>query len=215
MAPRKIPTRTVERLSRYRRILKARNGSGAQTLFSHELAALAAVTAAQVRRDLMSIGCTGGSNYGYRISDLLSSIAGAIDGPGRQRVALVGAGHLGVALIGFVDHYCPNLEIAAAFDTDPGKIGRVFHGVRVYGDDSIPRTVADLGIEVAIVSVPGDSAQEVVDRLVLAGVTGILNFAPITLRAPLNVFVEPIDMTVALEKVAYFTRQHSAGRKER
>jgi len=215
MALSRIPTRTVERLGRYRRIVRERAGAGSQTLFSHELAALAAGTAAQVRRDLMSIGCTGSSNYGYRISELLSSIAKAIDGPDEQRVALVGVGHLGAALIGFVEHCCPNLNIAAAFDTDPAKIGRVFHGVRVYDDGSIPQIVEAQRIAVAIVCVPGDAAQEVVDRLVAAGVTGVLNFAPVTLRAPLNVFIEQIDMTVALEKVAYFTRQDSANRKER
>ncbi len=215
MATSGIPTRTVERLGKYRRIVRERADKGVQTLFSHELAKLAAGTAAQVRRDLMSIGCTGSSNYGYRVDDLLASIGRAIDGPIEQRVALVGLGHLGAALIDFVEHSCPNLVVSAAFDVDRGKIDRVYHGVRVYGDDAIGSVVAQQGIGVAIVAVPGEAAQEVVDQLVAAGVSGILNFAPVTLRTPLNVYVEQIDMTVTLEKVAYFTRQAGAHRKER
>jgi redox-sensing transcriptional repressor len=215
MAPPKIPTRTVERLSRYRRIVREKSGVGVQSLFSHELAALAVGTAAQVRRDLMSIGCTGSSNYGYKVTELLDSIGRAIDGPSVQRVALVGVGHLGAALIDFVEHCCPKLVISAAFDDDPSKSDRVYHGVRVYGDSRIAEVVRAEDITVAIVCVPADAAQEVVDQLVAAGVSGILNFAPVSLRAAISTYVEQIDMTVALEKVAYFTRQKGAARKER
>jgi redox-sensing transcriptional repressor len=215
MVSSSIPTRTVERLGRYRRIVKENADRGVTSLFSHELAKLAAGTAAQVRRDLMSIGCTGSSNYGYRVDDLLASIGRAIDGPIEQRVALVGLGHLGSSLIDFVEHCCPNLVVAAAFDIDPAKTDRVHHGVRVYGDAAIAEVVSKLGIDVAIVAVPAEAAQEVVDQLVAAGVLGILNFAPVTLRTPRNVYLEHIDMTVTLEKVAYFTRQSGAHKKER
>jgi redox-sensing transcriptional repressor len=215
MSPSSIPTRTVERLGRYRRIVKERADRGVSSLFSHELAKLAAGTAAQVRRDLMSIGCTGSSNCGYRVDDLLACIGRAIDGPLEQRVALVGLGHLGSALIDFVEHSCPNLVIAAAVDVDPSKTARVYHGVRVSADASIAEVVSKQSIAVAIVSVPAEAAQDVVDQLVAAGVSGILNFAPVTLRTPRNVYVEHIDMTVTLEKVAYFTRHAGAQKKER
>ena len=215
MTPSKIPTRTVERLARYRRIVRERADKGVQSLYSHELAALAAGTAAQVRRDLMSIGCTGSSNYGYRVSELLESIGRAIDDADLQRVALVGVGNLGAALLDFAAHCCPNIVISAAFDLDPGKTDRVYHGVRVYNDSSIAEVVRAEKISVAIICVPAAAAQEVVDQLVAAGVSGILNFAPKILRVPINVYVEQIDMTVALEKVAYFTRLRDAARKER
>jgi redox-sensing transcriptional repressor len=215
MAPSKIPTRTVERLARYRRIVRERAEKGVQSLYSHELAALAAGTAAQVRRDLMSIGCTGSSNYGYRVAELLESIGRAIDDSQVQRVALVGVGNLGAALLDFAAHCCPNLVISAAFDLDPAKTDRVYHGVHVYNDSRIAEVVRAEKIDVAITCVPASAAQEVVDQLVAAGVTGILNFAPKILRTPINVYVEQIDMTVALEKVAYFTRLRGAARKER
>jgi redox-sensing transcriptional repressor len=215
MAPSKIPTRTVERLARYRRIVRERADKGVQSLYSHELAALAAGTAAQVRRDLMSIGCTGSSNYGYRVVELLESIGRAIDDFDIQRVALVGVGNLGAALLDFVVHCCPNIVISAAFDLDFTKTDRVYHGVHVYNDSRIAEIVREEKINVAIICVPASAAQEVVDQLVAADVTGILNFAPKILRTPINVYVEQIDMTVALEKVAYFTRLRGAARKER
>jgi redox-sensing transcriptional repressor len=215
MAARGIPTKTVERLCRYRRIVREKAGKGVQSLFSHDLAKLAAGTAAQVRRDLMSIGCSGSSNYGYRLDDLMKAIGNAIDSIAEQRVALVGLGHLGSALIDFVEHCCPKLVISAAFDVDPAKIGRVYHGVRVYGDNEIQHIIAEQKIDIAIVAVPGEASQEVVDELVAAGTRGILNFAPTTLRTPINVYIEQIDLASTLEKVAYFTRRHSAHRKER
>ncbi|MBN1656100.1 MAG: redox-sensing transcriptional repressor Rex [Deltaproteobacteria bacterium] len=210
-----IPTKTVERLSRYRRIVRERSDGGAISLFSYELAKLAGGSAAQVRRDLMAIGCSGSPIYGYKIDTLVEAIGLAIDGATEQRMVLVGLGHLGAALVDFVERYCPKLVIFAAFDIDPSKIGRVHHGVRVYSVESIGQIVAEQQIRIAILAVPGEAAQAVADGLVAAGVHGILNFAPSVIRTPINVYVEQTEITATLEKVAYFARHYGAQQKQR
>jgi redox-sensing transcriptional repressor len=104
----------------------------------------------------------------------------------------------------------PNLSIVAAFDSDPEKTGRVIHGCRCHGMDSLAEAVRENGIRVAILSVPAGEAQGVADMLIRAGVRGLVNFAPVRLRVPAGVFVENMDMAVSLEKVAYFARQSEA-----
>jgi redox-sensing transcriptional repressor len=107
----------------------------------------------------------------------------------------------------------PRLSIVAAFDTDPSKVNRVIHGCRCYDIADMARIVREAGIEVAVITVPARAAQDVADALVEAGVKGMLNFAPAPLRVPLGVYVEDIDMTMSLEKVAYFARQGAMERE--
>ncbi|MCX5768879.1 MAG: redox-sensing transcriptional repressor Rex, partial [Candidatus Hydrogenedentes bacterium] len=101
----------------------------------------------------------------------------------------------------------PRLSIEAAFDTDPAKVNRVIHGCRCYPLDDVERVVQSRGIEIGVLTVPADQAQGVVEYLVRAGIRGILNFAPVRLSVPEHVYVEDIDMTMSLEKVAFFARQ--------
>jgi redox-sensing transcriptional repressor len=96
------------------------------------------------------------------------------------------------------------LSIVAAFDNNPHKVGRVIHGCRCYSLDELPEVVRQLNIQVGVLTVPAGEAQAVADMLVRSGVKGILNFAPVPLKAPPNVYVEDIDMTMSLEKVAFF-----------
>lgn len=201
------PHRTIARLSLYRRLLRQADREGVQNLFSHELAKMAGATAAQVRRDITFVGHSGSPTRGYDVRELLDSIGTTLDAGQRQPVALVGVGNLGRAILAFFHGRHPNLAIVAAFDADPHKAGRVIHGCRCYPMEQMAEVVKGEGITVGVVAVPAEAAQQVTDTLVRAGVRGILNFAPTPLRASGGVFVEDIDMTMALEKVAYFARQ--------
>ena len=181
---------------------------GERSIYSHELAALIGGTAAQIRRDLMAVGYSGSPTHGYDIRELVVSIGNFLDAPRLQGVALVGVGNLGRAIMAFFAGRRPKLSIVAAFDNDPYKVNRVIHGCRCYSLDEAPKVVKEQGIEVGILCVPSGVAQDVAERMVRAGIRGILNFAPVPLRVPADVFVEDIDMTMSLEKVAYFSRQN-------
>ena len=202
-----ISERVVARLSQYRRLLNVLAAEGATHVVSRELARLAGRTAAQVRRDLMALGYAGSSARGYEVAGLLASIRAFLDQPGGQGVALVGVGNLGKALLTHFTGRRPNLVIAAAFDSDPSKANRTINQCRVWSMDRLKDVLKAKAIRVAIIAVPPEAAQPVADALADAGVRGILNFAPVRLRAPRGVYVEDLDMTVSLEKVAYFARR--------
>ena len=127
-----ISDKSVERLSLYRRLLMIQLTQGADNVFSHELAALAGSTAAQVRRDLMVVGCSGSPSRGYNVRELMEAIGAFLDAPAGQRVALVGVGNLGRAILAFFGGRRPKLSIVAAFDVDPLKVDRVIHGCRCH-----------------------------------------------------------------------------------
>lgn len=202
-----ISERVVARLSQYRRLLNVLAAEGATHVLSRELASLAGRTAAQVRRDLMALGYAGSSARGYEVAGLLASIRAFLDEPGDQGVALVGVGNLGKALLTHFTGRRPNLAIAAAFDTDPSKANRTINQCRVWAMGHLKDVLKAKKIRVAIIAVPPEAAQAVADALAAAGVRGILNFAPVRLRVPEGMYVEDLDMTVSLEKVAYFARR--------
>jgi redox-sensing transcriptional repressor len=207
-----IPDKTVERLSLYRWLLEGRVEPGTVHLFSHQLASMACVTPAQVRRDLMAIGYTGSPNKGYRVKDLAKSIGRVIDGDEPAQVALVGMGNLGRAIVSFLRGRRSALKVVATFDSDATKAGRMISGCMCYPQGKIEEVIEEKRISVAILTVPAESAQNVADRVVEAGVRGILNYAPVPLRVPEWVFLENRDVTAALEKVAYFARQSAEGK---
>jgi redox-sensing transcriptional repressor len=206
-----VSVRTIGRLSLYRRLLATLLAQDARHTFSHQLAAMAGVTAAQVRRDLMVVGYSGSTTRGYDVLELAESIGRFLDAPQGQKAALVGAGNLGRALLAFFAGRRPRLSIVAAFDADPQKVNRTFRGCPCYPVAQLPQVVASQGVEVGIIAVPAESAQEVADSLVRAGARGLVNFAPIPLRVPQGIYVEDVDIAVSLEKAAYFARKSQPG----
>lgn len=207
---KKASGKTIERLSMYRRLLQTVGASGQISIYSHDIAELADVTAAQVRRDLMEIGCPGSRKKGYEVTRLLDAICEFLDNPDVENVALVGVGNLGRALLQFFSAHHPKLKIVAAFDADPKKAGRVICGTRCYAVNEMADVITEQKISVAIVAVPGEAAQATTIELQKAGIKGILNFVPEPLRAAPDVSVENIDMTSALEKVAFMARLTTA-----
>ena len=205
-----ISDKTVGRLTLYRRILGDLALEGVEALFSHELAAKAGITAAQVRRDLMTIGYEGSPQRGYDASDLLSSLENFLDEPGGQSAAMIGVGNLGRALLAYFAGRRPHLDFVAAFDVDPEKTNRVIHGCRCYSLDELEEVVRREKISVAILAVPAESARGVAERVGNSGVQGILNFAPVPLEPSPDLYVENIDLTMSLDKVAFFGRPSGA-----
>lgn len=196
--------RSIARLSLYRRLLAEILAEGSTSVYSHELARRAGVSPAQVRRDIMALGYSGTPNTGYQVEALTASIAAHIEPATAQQLALVGVGNLGTALLQYFRGRQNKLHMAATFDTDPEKVGRTIAGCRCHPVSAIGEVVPAEGISVGIITVPAPYAQETADRLVQAGVSGLLNFAPAPIKAPDQVYVEHMDIAIRLETVAYF-----------
>lgn len=201
------PEKTVERLSLYRRLAEEMLRDGKVAVFSHQLAEMAGVTSSQVRRDFMFIGTQGRANTGYNTKELKAGIDQFLVSHEPDGVALVGIGNLGRAVLAFFHGRRPNLIIKACFDKDPDKIGRIIHGCRVYSIEDMASVLLSEKINIAIIAVPRAFAQETAEKLIQAGVNGIVNFAPVPLNVPGNVYVDNVDFTMSLEKVAHFARK--------
>lgn len=202
-----ISEKTVERLSLYRRILESMAAEGKTNIFSHQLSTLAGGTAAQVRQDLRVLGYSGSSARGYDVSQLIESIGTFFQGKGCHRAVLVGIGNLGRALLAFFAGRSPYIEIQAAFDVKPEKTGRVIHGCRCYQVDELVSIVKREKVCTAIIAVPVQAAQQTADLLIEGGISGILNFAPTRIHVPAGIYVDNIDLTMSVEKVAYFANK--------
>lgn len=203
----------IGRLTRYRTLLLEQLAGQRTHVFSYEIAAAMRCADSQVRRDLMVIGTRGVPRHGYEVEALLERLDEALNLKSIHGVAVVGVGNLGRALIAFLESARASLRILAAFDRDPAKANRVHAGVKVHPMEELGRVVAEQGITLAVLCVPAASAQEAADLAVHAGVRGILNFAPVALRVPVDVAVEEIVITTYLEKLAYFTTHPSKERR--
>lgn len=202
-----LPVKTIERMSRYRRVLSNLLEDGRSHIFSHELASLINSTSAQVRRDIMLIGHSGSPRKGYELKVLKEEIDTLMDEPDGQRIALTGIGYLGRAILTYFMGRRPKLQIAAAFDNDPSKINRVISGCRCHHIDQTEEIIRQENITIGIVTAPASAAQSIVDRYVNAGITSIVNWAPALLQVPEGVFLETRDITMSIEKAAFFAKR--------
>lgn len=203
----KVSLHTVERLSVYRRALEELSLEEVEYIHSHELAAIVGVTPAQLRRDLASFGSYGNIARGYEVRRMSRTISEIIGTDKIQNVALVGVGDLGRALLSYRGFEERGFHIAAAFDIDPEKVGRVFAGRRCYGLEKLETVIGDLQIRILILAARPEGLQEVIDRGAQAGVRCFLNFVPKILVVPPGCFVEHIDISAKLEKLSFLSRQ--------
>jgi redox-sensing transcriptional repressor len=207
---RKVSGSTVGRLSLYLRRLAELAAAGVETFSSEELAARCQTSAAQVRKDLSFFGAFGKRGRGYVVTDLLVELRRILGLERRWRVGLVGAGKIGAALFAHRDFADQGFDIVAVYDSDPAKVGTVWNGVVV-------QPVAELGgvrgagIEIAIVAVPAEAAQEVVDRVVAGGIRAILNFASSPLKVPPGVTIRTVNMALELESLSYALANEARG----
>ena len=200
-----LPEKTVERLSQYRRVLLREIEMGQTYVYSHELAKLLHLTSVQVRRDIMLIGHTGTLRKGYKIQDLVDRIGVIIDCKAKQKVAIVGIGNLGQAILHYYSQQNTKLIIQAAFDSNPDKVGKEYYGVSCYSVDEMAKLIKKLKISIAILTLPPEYALETAQKLVKAGVKGIVNYTPVSLHVE-GAYLEQYDMVTSLEKVAYFAK---------
>jgi redox-sensing transcriptional repressor len=201
---KKISESTVGRLSLYLRQLGELEEAGQPlTLSSDELARRCGTTAAQVRKDLSFFGTFGKRGLGYAVPELIAALRGILGLERGWKVALVGAGKIGMALLGYSDFRRQGFIIEAVFDADPAKGGQERQGVVVRPDVELDSALRDEGIDIVITAVPSEAAQAVVDRVVAAGVCAILNFAPVKLHVPEGVALKNVNMAVELEGLSY------------
>jgi redox-sensing transcriptional repressor len=203
-----LPHKTVERLSQYRRALLLILSKEKTHVFSHEIAQMLHITPVQVRRDLMLIGYSGNLRKGYDIKELIELIGKIIDTDKGQRVAVVGLGNLGKAIISYFRGKRTKLTIVAAFDVNAEKIDRIYNGVPCHHIDLLPKIIRQENITIGIITVPAEQAAPVAETLVLSGIKGILNFTPKPLNVSPYVYLEEYDMITSLEKVAFFAKKN-------
>ena len=203
----KLPEKTVERLSEYRRTLLNCLALGKTYIYSHELALMQHITAVQVRRDFMFIGYSSMQRKGYDVRELIDVIGRIIDSDTPLNVAVVGMGNLGRAVSHYFIGKRSKLNIVAAFDVDPNKTERVISGVKCFSMHKLAEVISEMEILIAILTVPSDAAVETAEKLVVTGVKGILNFTSIPLNVPSSVHLEQYDMITSLEKLAYFVKK--------
>ena len=199
-----IPRKTVYRLSVYLRCLAQLAESGVRTTSSHALAQAAGVKPTQLRKDLTSFGHFGTRGLGYDVETLRDKIAEVLGRKQLQPVALVGVGHLGSALLAYKGFEKESFEIVAGFDVDVKRKRRKTYSQPILPLDKLDSFVRSHKIRMAIVTVPSSVAQDVANQLVAAGVTAILNFAPVVLRVPGNVVVSNVNLAIELENLSYF-----------
>ncbi|WP_442482363.1 redox-sensing transcriptional repressor Rex [Aeoliella sp. SH292] len=201
--PKVVPKAVVSRLSLYLRELHHLIAAGHATTSSGQLGQQLGFRDAQVRRDLAYFGHFGQPGVGYRCDELVAAIRKILGTDREWRVAMIGVGNLGRALLGYKGFGSQGFRIVAAFDVDLAKTGQKIEGVPVFPLDDLPQMVRDQQIELGLVAVPATAAQHAADRLVAAGVSGILNFAPVTLNLPDRVSHVGVDLATELEQLCF------------
>jgi redox-sensing transcriptional repressor len=200
---KRIAESTVRRLSIYLRFLEEFEGRGLATVSSEELARRGGTTSAQVRKDLSFFGSFGKRGLGYSVPELATSLR-AILGLGRDwRVVIIGAGKIGAALAQYRGFRQRGFRIIAAYDSNPDKIGRPLEGIEVRDMSRLESDVAAEQPDIAVIAIPSEGAQTVLDRVVKAGVKAVLNFAPVQLNAPADVTVKTVNMAMELEGLSF------------
>jgi redox-sensing transcriptional repressor len=204
----KLPGKTVERLSEYRRQLLGCLAENKNYIFSHDLAGLLHITAVQVRRDLMLIGYSSVLRKGYDVRELIDTIGTIIDSAEGLHVAIIGIGNLGRAVTGYFRGKRSKLNVVASFDKDPQKVNKVISGVKCYSTQDMEQVIRELDIRIAILTLPADYAKSMAEEIVRFGIKGILNFTTVPLNVPSGVYLEEYDMITSIEKVAYFVKEN-------
>lgn len=214
--PDAVPAPAVGRLSLYLRELESFQRQDRQTVSSKQLGEALGLTDAQVRKDFAYFGQFGHPGIGYKVDELIARIKTILGTDRSWNALLVGAGNLGRALLAYRGFAAKGFHIVAVFDNDSGKVGQKIEGAEV--DEVLPAgKYADIirqrDIQIGILTVPADHAQQVADDLVAAGIRGILNFAPASLALPENVSLTAVDLALRLEQLVFrvTTNQHVDG----
>ena len=194
----------MQRLPLYLQLLEDREDPA--TISSDQLAVLAGVTAAKVRKDLSFLGSFGTRGVGYEIEQLRFQIRRALGLTRDWRLAIVGVGNLGHALANYAGFQGEGFRVAGLFDADPSRIGEQVNGLAIEPVGRLGKVVKERDIDIGVVAVPAAAAQEVADLLVAAGIRSILNFAPTVIQVPDGVEVRRVDLSTELQVLGYHLR---------
>ncbi|MDD5311076.1 MAG: redox-sensing transcriptional repressor Rex [Candidatus Omnitrophica bacterium] len=198
-----IPQDTASRLSLYLRSLRMLEKKRVDVASSEDITEFLNVSSVQFRKDLSYFGGFGKRGVGYGTSALKKEIEKILGTDMEWKIAIVGTGKLGSALLGYPGFTEFNLRIAAAFDNDPERIGKVRKGIKIEDAKVMKGILKEKGIKIAILAVPADKAQEVGEELATCGVKAILNFAPVNLMLPKRIPVSNVDMASELQGLIY------------
>lgn len=207
---RGIPEATVARLPVYLRVLSALAETGAGTVSSDALAGAAGVNSAKVRKDLSHLGSYGTRGVGYDVDYLVYQISRQLGLTQRRCVVLVGVGNLGHALAGYDGFASRGFSIAALVDADRGRVGEDVGGLTVRHLDDLDDLIREHGVSIGVIATPAAAAQDVCDRLVAAGVTSVLNFAPVVLSVPAGVDLRKVDLSIELQILSFHEQRKAA-----
>ncbi len=200
----KIPLATINRLSVYLRVLEELMEEDVDVISSEKLAKHCGVNPAQIRKDLAYFGEFGVRGVGYRVIDLINQIKEILGLNRTWNLAMVGIGNLGLALIRHSNFIKHGYVFTAAFDVDPNKVGKKLpNGLVINHVDELEEIVKERNIHIGVIATPASAAQSVANQLILAGINGILNFAPVQIQVPDCCHVENIDFTIKLDSIAY------------
>jgi len=214
-AKKRISESTIHRLSLYYRALSLLQKDNYETVSSKELAKREKLTPAQVRKDLSLFGSFGTRGLGYPVAELKDRIASILGIDRVWRVALVGVGNIGSALVGYKEFIKQGFHIVKLFDNDQRKIGSNHKGIIVSDIKNIQKELTEDNIEIVVVAVPATVAQYIIDDVVKAGIRAILNFAPLNLKVPDNVYVRNENMAMELEYLSFSMVNDHAPKKAR
>ncbi len=209
MKEHSIPKATVKRLPLYYRYLRILNNAGKTKVSSTELSEAIQVDSATIRRDFSYFGELGKRGYGYDVEDLMHFFGKILNDDQLTNVALVGVGNLGSALLKFKFHQSNSIRVSCAFDVKEDIVGRIVDGIPVYPLDNMVEQIKLQQIEIAILPLPAQQAQQVVDQLADAGIKGILNFTAARLTAPDDVIIQSVDLTNELQTLIYFLHHNN------
>lgn len=212
MTERSIPDATVARLPLYLRAVITLQEQGVVTVSSGDLAVAAGVNPAKLRKDLSHLGSYGTRGVGYPVRELVDGIAAVLGLTADRGLAIVGLGNLGRALAAYGGFQERGFRVAALLDVDPGLIGREVGGLVVEDAAELEQVVRERDVTIAVLATPAGAAQQVADRLVAAGVTAVLNFAPAHVEVPAHVTLRRVDLSVELQILSFY--EHVAARAE-
>jgi redox-sensing transcriptional repressor len=204
MASTEIPDIVIGRLPIYLRALGVMATAGQEITSSHELGEKLGISSAQIRKDLSHFGEFGKQGTGYRISHLSDQLRRILKVDREWPVALIGVGDVGQALIRYGGFRDRGFRVALAFDTDPAKVGQPIGDLTIQDIATLPDVVRECNVQVAMIATPAKVAQEVADLCVKGGVRALLNYAPINLAVPEDMYVQYIDPVTHLQRMTYY-----------
>lgn len=206
---KEIPRATARRLPIYHRYLRYLYNAGKHRISSTELSEAVKVDSATIRRDFSYFGALGKRGYGYDVEYLLQFFGKALNQDKLTTTALIGVGSLGNALLNYNFRKSNNVRIGVGFDVDPQLVGTIHSGIPIYSMDELETQLNDQGIEIVILTVPQEDADNIVSRLVKTNIKGILNFTPLRFDVPEHIRVQNVDLTNELQTLIYFINQEN------